>query len=131
MSFSYFLRRLLQTFRLHNSEADLKSSALLRMAKDNLNATMIMRWNQHKRIQALLQPNITHFADWIDSYAEAARTTPNNGTKEPERTILLMGVNARVRSTLLTKPQPWLMSRILVKFRACPTGLRAKVQSLP
>ena len=71
VSFSSFLRRLAQTFRLHNFEADLKSSAVLRMARDKLKATMIIRWNQQTRSQALLQHNLTHVADWIDSYAEA------------------------------------------------------------
>ena len=71
MSISSFLRRLVQTFRLHNFEADLKSSAVLRMARDKLNPNMIIRWNQHTRSQGLLQPNLTHFADWIDSYTEA------------------------------------------------------------
>ena len=41
------------------------------MARDKLNPNMIIRWNQHTRNQGLLQPILTHFADWIDSYAEA------------------------------------------------------------
>ena len=71
VSFSSFLRRLVQNFRLHNFEADLKSSAVLRMARDQLNPNTIIRWNQHTRSQGLLQPNLAHFADWIDSYSEA------------------------------------------------------------
>ncbi|XP_075248311.1 uncharacterized protein LOC142341279 [Convolutriloba macropyga] len=71
LSFSFFLRSPLQLFRLHNFEADLKTSAVLRMAREKLNAAMIIRWNQHTRSQALPQPNLTHFANWVDSYAEA------------------------------------------------------------
>ena len=41
------------------------------MARDKRNATLITRWNQHKRTQNFLQTNFTHFADWIDSYTEA------------------------------------------------------------
>ena len=41
------------------------------MARDKLNPYMIIRWNQHTRNQGLLQPNLTHIAVWIDSYAEA------------------------------------------------------------
>ena len=41
------------------------------MARDKLNPNMIIRWNQHKRSQGLLQPNLTYFADWIDSNTEA------------------------------------------------------------
>ena len=90
VSFSSFLSRLVQAFRLHNFEADLKSSAVLRMARDKLKATMIIRWNQHTRNQALLQPNLTHVADRIDSYAEACedispqrnqRTRANNSSR--------------------------------------------------
>ena len=38
-----------------------------------MNANMIIRRNQHTRSQGLLQPNLNHFADWIDSYAEACK----------------------------------------------------------
>ena len=41
------------------------------MDKDKLNATMMIRWHQYTRSQALLQPKLTLFDDWIDSYAEA------------------------------------------------------------
>ena len=58
-----FLEETWQIFRLHNFEADLKSSAVLRMARDKLTATMIIRWNQQTRRHALLQPNLTHFPD--------------------------------------------------------------------
>ena len=67
VSFSYFLKRLVRAFWLHNFEDDLKSSAVLRTARDDLNATMIIRRSQQTRSQALLQPNFTHFAEWIDS----------------------------------------------------------------
>ena len=63
LSLSSFLRRLVQTFRIHNFEADLKSSAVLRMARTKLNASMIIRWNQHTRSQGFCQPNLTQFAD--------------------------------------------------------------------
>ena len=45
VSFSSFLRRLVQTFWLHNFEVDLKSSAVLRMNRDKLNPNMIISWN--------------------------------------------------------------------------------------
>ena len=66
-----FLGGLIQTFRLHKCEADLKSSAVLRLARDKVNAPMIIRWNQHTFSQALLQHKSAHIADWVDSYAEA------------------------------------------------------------
>ena len=49
VSFSFFFKRLLQTFRLHNFEADLKSSAILKMARGKMNAIMIIIWSQHTR----------------------------------------------------------------------------------
>ena len=115
VSFSSFLRRLVQTFRLHNFEADLKSSAVLRMARDKLNPNMIIRWNQHTRSQGLLQPNLTHFADWIDSYAEACEDiSPQRNQRTRVNTFSRRGP-PDVMSTLLTKPQPWSLSRILGK----------------
>ena len=84
-SFSSFLRRFVQTFWLRNFEADLKSSAVLRKARDKLNTTLIIRWNQHTRSQALQQPNLTHFADWTDSTQRRATTSPHNGTREPDQ----------------------------------------------
>ena len=53
---------------------------------------MIIRWNQQTRSHALLQSNLTHFGDWIDSYAEACenispqqnqRTRANNSRRGP------------------------------------------------
>ena len=79
--FSSFLRRLVQTFRLHNFEADLKSSAVLRMVRDKLNPNMIIRWIQNKRSQGLLQPDFTHFAHWIDSYEEACEVISPQGNQ--------------------------------------------------
>ena len=32
---------------------------------------MIIRWNEYVLRQAIVQPNLIHFKDWIDNYAEA------------------------------------------------------------
>ena len=53
------------------------------MARDKLNPNMIIRWNQHTRSQGLPQPNLTHFADWIDSYVEACE---DNSPQRNQRT---------------------------------------------
>ena len=63
VSFSSFLSRLVQTFRLLNFKADLKFLAVLRMVRDKLNTTIIFRWKQHTKSQALLQLNLIRFAD--------------------------------------------------------------------
>ena len=71
VSFAAFLRQLVQTFILHNFTSDLQSSAVLKIAKDKLAPTMIIRWNEYVLRQAIVQPNLIHFKDWIDNYAEA------------------------------------------------------------
>ena len=75
--FTSFLRRLLQTFPLHNLEADLKSSAVLRMARSKLNATTTIRCKRHSKNLTFLQLNYTHYADWINSYAEMCEKNSN------------------------------------------------------
>ncbi|XP_075264848.1 uncharacterized protein LOC142357013, partial [Convolutriloba macropyga] len=71
VSFAAFLRQMVQTFILHNFTSDLQSSAVLKIAKDKLAPTMIIRWNEYVLRQAIVQPNLIHFKDWIDNYAEA------------------------------------------------------------
>ena len=71
VSFAAFLRQLVQMFILHNFTADFQSSAVLRIAKDKLAPTMIIRWNEYVLRQAIVQPNLIHFKEWIDNYAEA------------------------------------------------------------
>ena len=84
VSFSSFLRRLEQTFRLHNFEADLKSSAVLRMARDKLNRNMIIRRNHHTRNQGLLQPNLTILLIGLTPTQRRVKISPHNGNREPE-----------------------------------------------
>ena len=71
VSFAAFLRQMVQTFILHNFTSDLQSSAVLKIAKVKLAPTMIIRLNEYLLRQAIVQPNLIHFKDWIDNYAEA------------------------------------------------------------
>ena len=71
VSFASFLRRLVQTFRLHHFESDLKASAVVKVAKEKLTTPMTIRWNQHVRSMRIEQPNLADFAEWISTYAEA------------------------------------------------------------
>ena len=142
VSFSSFLRRLVQTFRLHNFEADLKSSAVLRMARDKLNATMIIRWNQHTRSQALLQPNLTHFADWIDSYAEACedispqrnqRTRVNSSSRRgpPDVSCQLCSQNHNLgRCPEYLEKTVYDRQCCVRRFNLCPNCLRGHEKGL-
>ena len=70
-------------FVLHNFTSDLQSSAVHKIANHKLAPTMIIRWNEYVHRQAIVQPNLIHFKDWIDNYAEAcaelsASQKPNN-----------------------------------------------------
>ena len=71
VSFAAFLRQMVQTFKLHNFTPDLQSSTVLKIAQDKLAPAMIIRWNEYVLRQAIVQPNLIHFEDWIDNYAEA------------------------------------------------------------
>ena len=63
VSFAAFLRQLVQTFILHNFTSDLQSSAVLKIAKDELAPTMIITWNEYVLRQAIVQPNLIQFKD--------------------------------------------------------------------
>ena len=65
ISFVAFLRQIYQSFILHIFTSDLQSSA-----KDKLAPPMIFRWNEYVLRQAISQPNLIHFKDWTDNYAE-------------------------------------------------------------
>ena len=71
VSFAAFLRQMVQTFTLHNLTSDLQSSAVLKITRDKRAPTMTIRWNKYVLRQAIVQPNLIHFQDWIDNYAEA------------------------------------------------------------
>ena len=82
-SFASFHRRLVQTFRLHHSESDLRASAVVKVAKEKLTTPMTIRWNQHARSMRIEQPNLVDFADWISTYAEACEDV---SPQRPEKT---------------------------------------------
>ena len=67
VSFAAFFRQMVQTFMLHNFTSDLQSSAVLKTAKDKIAPTMIIRWNKYVLRQAIVQPNLIHFKDWINN----------------------------------------------------------------
>ena len=71
VSFAAFLRKMVHMFILHIFTSDLQSSAVLKISKDKLAPTMIIRWNEYVPRQAIIQPYLVHFMDWIDNYAEA------------------------------------------------------------
>ena len=64
LSLAAFFRQLVQTFILTiDFTTDLQSSAVLKIAKDKLAPTMIIRWNEYVPRQAIVQPNLIHFKD--------------------------------------------------------------------
>ena len=58
VTFASLLRRLVQTFRLHHFESDLRASAVLKVDKEKLTTPMTIRWNQHVRSMRIEQPNL-------------------------------------------------------------------------
>ena len=52
--FAAFLRQLVQTFILHNFTSDLQPSAVLKVAKDKIAPTMIIRRNEYVLRQAIV-----------------------------------------------------------------------------
>ena len=56
---------------VHKFTSDLQSSVVLKVAKDKLAPTMIIRWNEYVLRQSVAQPNLINFKDSIDNYAEA------------------------------------------------------------
>ena len=83
VSFASFLRHLVQTFRLHHFESDLKASAVVKVAKEKLTTLMTIRWNQHVRSMRKEQPNLADFADGICAYTEACEDV---SPQRPQRT---------------------------------------------
>ena len=137
MSFSSFSRRLVQTVHLHNFEADPHYSAVLIMSRDKLIATMTTRWSQHTRNQALLQPNLNRFADWIDSYAEACdifqqqiqKTKVNNFSRCGPTDISCQVCSRNhniVRCPKHLEKSMYDQQDSVKKFNLCPNCLRAQ-----
>ena len=96
---------------------------------EKLNATMIIRGNQHRRSQPVLQPNNTHCADWIDSYAEACEDTFPQGIQRTRldnssRRFQCMCHGNSAHKILIVVPNTWRIS-------VWPTWLCEEVQSLP
>ena len=81
ISFSAFLRQLLQTFLLHGFTPDLQSSAVLRVSP-----AMIIKWNENVIRKKLINPNLIHFKDWIDKCAKACEDMPGTHKSFYERT---------------------------------------------
>ena len=50
---------------------DFQPSAVLKIAKDKVLPTMIIRWNKCVRKQSVAQPKLIRVKEWIENYAEA------------------------------------------------------------
>ena len=83
VSFASFMRRLVQTFRIHHFESDLKASAVVIVATEKLITPMTIRWNQEVRSMKIEQPSLADFSDWISTYAEACEDVSR---QRPQRT---------------------------------------------
>ena len=103
---------------------------------------MIIRWNHHTRSQALLQSNLTHFTDWIDSYAEACedissqrnrRTRVNNSSRRAPPNVSCQLCSQRPN---LDRRPEYLEKSVFEQqgcvrgFNLCPNCLRAHEKGL-
>ena len=112
------------------------------MARDKLNPYMIIRWNQHTRSQGLLQPNLTPFADWIESYAEACedispqrnqRTRMNTFPKRgpPDVSCQLCSQNHNLgRCPEYLEKSVYDQQGCVRRFNLCPNCLRTHEKGL-
>ena len=115
-SLAAFLRQFVQTLIIHNFTSDLQSSAVFKIAKDKLAPTMITRWNEYVHRQAIVQPNLIHFKDWIDNYAEACEnlsTSPTNQeNSSSKRSSRLFQQQSSKWSSMWIQSQPRKMQPI-------------------
>ena len=120
VSFASFLRRLVQTFRLHHFESDLKASAVVKVAKEKLTTPMTIRWNQHVRSMRIEQPNLADFADWISTYAEACEDV---SPQRPQRTDRVERPSQGQKHSNIVLQQPWSLQRIPEQVCSWPSAI--------
>ena len=71
ISYASFLRKLVQTFNAHGFYADLKSSYLVRIARDKLTWSLKMRLSEHLVDINSTFPGIEDLSNWMDRQARA------------------------------------------------------------
>ena len=71
ISYASFLRKLVQTFNAHGFYADLKSTYLVRIARDKLPWSLKMKWSEHIVDINSTFPGIEDLSNWMDRQARA------------------------------------------------------------
>ena len=71
ISYASFLRKLVQTFNAHGFYADLKSTYLVRIARDKLPWSLKMKWSEHLVDINSTFPGIEDLSNWMDRQARA------------------------------------------------------------
>ena len=70
-SYASFLRKLVQTFNAHGFYADMKSTFLVRIARDKLPWSLKMKWSEHLVDINSTFPGIEDLSHWMDRQASA------------------------------------------------------------
>ena len=74
VSFSTFLKQLIQTFHNLHFNADLHSSTVLTLAKEKLPHHLLLKWTEHTVRNNMSTPTLLDFQQWLDIQAKILET---------------------------------------------------------
>ena len=74
VSFSTFLKQLIQTFHILHFTADLHSSTVLTLAKEKLPHHLLLKWTEHTVRNNMSTPTLLDFQQWLDIQAKVLET---------------------------------------------------------
>ena len=74
VSFSTFLKQLIQTFHNLHFTADLHSSTVLTLAKEKLPHHLLLKWTEHTVRNNMSTPTLLDFQQWLDIQAKVLET---------------------------------------------------------
>ena len=74
VSFSTFLKQLIQTFHNLHFTADLHSSTVLTLAKDKLPHHLLLKWTEQTVRNNMSTPTLLDFQQWLDIQAKVLET---------------------------------------------------------
>ena len=74
VSFSTFLKQLIQIFHNLHFTADLHSSTVLTLAKEKLSHHLLLKWTEHTVRNNMSTPTLLDFQQWLDIQAKVLET---------------------------------------------------------
>ena len=88
ISYASFLRELVQTFNAHGFYVDLKSTYLVRLARDKLPWSLKMKWSEHLVDINSTFPGIEDLSNWMDRQARACEQLQESVSLENQPMIM-------------------------------------------